>query len=506
MKAFLAVFLPLLVAYAATLWWCVERWNAPTQYFAHCWLVPLVGLFVVHQRRQQWRQVPAVRDRRGLWLLVPALVLHLAGALLMVDSWSAASLVFAVPGAAWFALGAPRLRGLWPVVWLVLFVVPMPIYVEGRVAFTLKEIAVQGGAALANGLGADIVRNGDLLQPRGLAGALYVADACGGLRSLLAMLTLAYCLAFFVGPRTWPRRVALLTLAPVLAIAANTARIAVLCLLARGWGVPFAEGTGHTVANCVEWVTLVAALLLVDARWPRGARDPAAGPAPASVARPATAGRLATAGTVLWLAALPLLGLSLYRPGGSSKARAEALPETLAGYTVVPRDAAEEARFQQNLPRWRELLGTGDFVWRRYRDAAGAMVNLVALFHDTNWKSVHPPRICIEGSGMDIEVDDLVPAGELAAGANASRIVARSRTDGWRYVTLSVFGTADWLSGDYWEFTWHHLPRALVRANLSGFLLRVESPVRPDEDTAAAEARCRQFLRALLPAAREPLR
>jgi hypothetical protein len=230
-----------------------------------------------------------------------------------------------------------------------------------------------------------------------------------------------------------------------------------------------------------------------------------AGAAPPLPAGPATT-RLVRPAVVLWTLAPLLLALSLYRPGGAARTRAEALPAAVAGYTVVERSAAEEARFQANLPRWRELLGTGDFVWRRYRAADGALVNLVALFHDTNWKSVHPPRICIEGSDMDIEVDDLVPAPWLAADVAASRIVARARQDGWRYVTLSMFGTADWLSGDYWDFTWHHLPRALLRANMSGFLLRVESPIQRGEDAAAAEARCRAFLTALVPMAREQLR
>ncbi|MBX3463446.1 MAG: exosortase/archaeosortase family protein, partial [Planctomycetes bacterium] len=265
MNARLGVFLPLLVAYAPTLRWCIDRWNAPTQYFEHCWLVPLVGAWVVWTRRARWRAAPAVVDRRGLWLLAPGLLLHLAGVLLTIDSWSAASLCLSVPGAAWLALGRARLRGLWPVLGLVAFAVPLPIYVEGRLAFVLKEVAVDAGMRLANGFGADMVRRGDLLAPRGAAEGLFVADACSGLRSLLAMATLAYCLAFFLGRPWWPRRLVLLLVAPPLAVAANVVRIAGLCLFARGFGVPFAEGAGHTLANVAEWLALLAALLLLDA-------------------------------------------------------------------------------------------------------------------------------------------------------------------------------------------------------------------------------------------------
>ena len=148
MKPFLCVFLPLLLAYVTALQWCVDRWNAPTEYFAHCWLVPLVGALVVWLRRKSWQTRPRATDLRGLWLLVPGLMMHFAGAALMIDSWSASSIVLTLPGAALLALGAARLRGLWPVLLLVLFASPMPIYVEGRMAFVLKEIAVEGWPTL----------------------------------------------------------------------------------------------------------------------------------------------------------------------------------------------------------------------------------------------------------------------------------------------------------------------------------------------------------------------
>lgn len=506
MKPFLLVFLPLLVAYATTLGWCVDRWNAPTQYFEHCWLVPAVAAVVIWSRRKVWSPQPASVDLRGLWLLVPALLLHLYGALLMIDSASAASLILAVPGAAWLALGRARLRGLWPALWLVLFVVPAPIYVEGRAAFALKEFAVQAGAWLGNLAGAGVTRAGAHLHVDGRGEALFVADACGGLRSLLAMVTLGYCLAFFVGAPTWRRRLLLLAATVPIAISANVVRIAVLCLLARWFGAPFAEGTGHTLANVAEWVADVGILLLLDALLSRGGTQ--SSPVAPAIVPPAAArgAALRRPGLSLWCAAVPLLLLSLYRPAGTDRARAARLPETVAGWTLVPRSDADQRAFEKALPRWIELLGTADFTWRRYRSADGGRIQLVALFHDSNWKSVHAPRICIEGSNMDIEVDDLVPAAWLETGGSLSRIVAKSRDDGWRYLTLSLFGTRDWSSGSYAEFSWHHMPRALLRANESGFLLRVETPIPRGESIEAAGRRCDEFLRQLVPAARELLR
>lgn len=506
MSAAAAVFVPLLVAYATTLWWVGERWSAPTQYYAHGWLLPLLGAFVAWSRRATWSKVPAAVDRRALWLLGPGLVLHGAGALLMIDSLSASSLCFTVPGAAWLALGRARLRGLWPVLWLVLFAVPPPIYVEGRVSFLLKEFAVGAGAALANAMGADVARAGSDLRLVGTDEALFVADACGGLRSLLAMVTLGYCIAFFVGAATWRRRIALLFVAVPVAVGANVVRIAALCAMARRFGVPFAEGTGHTLANVLEWFADVAVLLLVDRLASLGAAAGAPSQpvvAPAAVAAPPGGQRAPV--RALWALALPLLLLSWYRPGISAVDRAARLPHELAGYRLAPRTAEEEEHFRRDLPRWTELLGTADFLYGAYVRADGASIQLTAVFHDANWKSVHPPRICIEGSNMEIEIDDLVTAPWLDGGGTLSRIVAWGRADRRLHLTYSVFGTADWASGDYGDFTWHHAPRALLRRPQSGFLLRVETTVEPGEPADAAPKRCDAFLRELVPAARRLL-
>lgn len=509
MSAFWCVFLPLLIAYATAVQWCIDRWNAPTQYYEHCWLVPVVAAAVVWLRRKQWSTQPAQFDRGGLWLLVPALLLHLVGAALMIDSLSASSLILAIPGAAWFALGRQRLRGLWPVLWLSLFLVPAPIVVEGWLAFYLKELAVSGGAGLANLLGADLQRRGADLLLRGTDASLYVADACGGLRSLLAMTTIAWCLAFFAGPAVWWRRASLLLFAVPIAVAANVVRIAGICLFARWFGVPFAEGAGHTLANVLEWVADVGLLLLLDGLLSRRlvAAAPAVWSPPAAGAATGDRSRALRRHAVwLYAIALPLLLLSLYRPGGNSAPRAAHLPEFVAGYSLIERTSAQEAQFQQNLPRWRELLGTGDFVWRSYGTQAGDFISLVALFHDTNWKSVHAPRICIEGSDMVIEHDDVVPAPWLGEASSISRIVGRRRSDGRRFLTCSLFGTASWSSGSYSEFAWHHMPLALLRQNESGFLLRVETPMGDGEQLAAAEGRCATFLTELLPASRSLLR
>jgi EpsI family protein len=496
-RPLLLVFLPLLVAYATALKWCWDVWMLPDGYYGHGALLPGVAVLVVWLRRRQWRSAPVVPDRRGLWLLVPGLLLHLCGAALTIDSLSAASLVLALPGALLLALGRARLRGLWPVVWLVGFGVPMPLFVTGRLAFELKEFAIDAGLGLANLFGPLAGRSGAMVSIAGQAEGLVVADPCGGLRSLLAMLTIAYCLAFFVGPRRAGRRVVLMAVAAPLAVLVNVVRIAGLCWMAGWWGTGFAGGSGHEVMNVVAWVLDLGILLLLDARLSRGTSRPGPAPAPPPAGLEPAARALRVIPAVLWIAAGPLLALSLYRPAGGSAGRAEALPADLGAFAL-------QERFEINL-RYRQLLGTDDAAWRAYRAPDGASVFVVAVFHDTNWKSVHPPDICIQGSNMTIVESG---SAQVQAGGEAiqvGRILATDRGSGRPYLSLFVYGTGELSTGSYGEFFMFHAPRALLRRSNSGFLLRVESYADGVGGVDGAEIRCAGLLAGLLPAARRLL-
>lgn len=265
MTSLLAIWLPLLLAYLVALRWIVDIWLLPESYYSHGPLIPLVALWVLWQRRARWSALPSVPDPRGWALLGPGLAVHFAGAALMVDSLSAASLVLSVPGAAWLAHGPQRARVWLPAFGLLLFAVPLPLFASGALAFELKEFAVSAGTGLAQALGLQVQRDGASLTVAGQPGALLVEDPCGGLRSLLALTTLAYCFAFALAGAGRGRIVLLLVAVP-LALGLNVVRIAFLCFAASWWGVECASGTAHDWANAAVWVVALLVLLGLD-RW-----------------------------------------------------------------------------------------------------------------------------------------------------------------------------------------------------------------------------------------------
>lgn len=194
----------------------------------------------------------------------------------------------------------------------------------------------------------------------------------------------------------------------------------------------------------------------------------------------------------LWLLAPFLLWLSLYRPFTASSGRAERLPKKLGEFTM-----SSELQLGDNEYA---LLGTSDAVWRSYRTDAGDEVRIVAVFHQQNWKSVHPPHICLRGSDMTITEDGELSVPTVSGDMTVGRIISRSNRYQDDYLNLYVFGAPGFLTASYLDFFLHHAPMALLRSSVGGFLLRVEVYIDP-RDPEGSEARALRMLTAILPAA-----
>jgi EpsI family protein len=198
----------------------------------------------------------------------------------------------------------------------------------------------------------------------------------------------------------------------------------------------------------------------------------------------------------LWAAAPVLCFLQFYRPPDVGGSRAVSIASKVGEWQRKKTFALTDRMYS--------LLGTRDVLWCTYADASGAEVAFTAVFHAANWKSVHPPDVCIMGSGYTIESADAESvslAGEQKP-LRVGRIVASG--EGGRLVSYFLFGTRDFTTPSYISFFLHHVPSALLRSATEGFVLRVEC--LEGSDPEAARARCLRFLVAVLPTVQEVMR
>lgn len=232
---------------------------------SHLMLVPMVMAYLLWQR---WSTVKA--SGPGLGVLGP-LVLGLG-----IVAWEYGyrydyrvgdhiGAVLVLAGAAGCVTGDRFMLRLWPVFLLLAFMVPVPYTVRVELAMPLQRANAAAAYELLSVFGLPIVRYGSVLEINGYQ--VGVAEACNGMRSILAVLLVCYAMAFATRIRP-TARLLLLALTPAIALAANIVRL-ILTVIAYGYA---SEGFGDMVHDLLGWGTIAIAFgfvwgVIALARW-----------------------------------------------------------------------------------------------------------------------------------------------------------------------------------------------------------------------------------------------
>jgi len=264
--AAVAVFGPIL--YYMVLHWA----NQPD--YSHGFLVAPLALYFAWERRAQLRRAPVAPSWWGvlpLALGTTALAIGRLGVELMAMR---TAFVLTVIGLVLLLLGRAVFRVLaFPLLFLFLMV-PLPQSLVNVVAFPLQLVAADFAVESLHLLGIPALREGNIIH-LARSQPLFVAEACSGLRSLMALGTLAVVFAYFFRKSTAERILIVLSAIPI-AIAVNAFRVGLTGYLTNSFGAQAAEGVIHQTEGFFTF-GLALALLLVEAwllqlLWPRRKR------------------------------------------------------------------------------------------------------------------------------------------------------------------------------------------------------------------------------------------
>jgi exosortase len=250
------LFAATLLLFLPTYLWLIDAWLSDP-YYSHGPLVLIIALYLAWARRAALH-APAAPSNAGWLLILIALAAHLGATLWRAYYISALMIPLAFLGLGITLYGWRIARQfLFPLAFLILMV-PLPL--AERIGPLLEQWATMSAVVLVQLIGVAAQNIGaQVLLPNS---TFTVGIPCGGLRSAVAILTLATLLAYIVQGRAWARLAIFLAAIPI-ALAANTIRIALLFAVANVWGPDAAIKYFHDWSSPILFACAFAFIILL---------------------------------------------------------------------------------------------------------------------------------------------------------------------------------------------------------------------------------------------------
>jgi exosortase len=210
--------------------------------YSHGYLIPPLALYFAWERKKKLRNAPIQPSWWGVLPLVLGAVALAIGRLGVELMSMRVAFVLTLIGIQILLLGLPIFRILaFPLCFLFLMV-PLPQSLVNVIAFPLQLVAADLAVSSLQAFGMPVLREGNIIHlPQS---SLFVAEACSGLRSLMALGTLGIVFAYFFR-KSWLERSILIASTIPIAVIVNAFRVALTAVLTRRWGMEMTEGAVH---------------------------------------------------------------------------------------------------------------------------------------------------------------------------------------------------------------------------------------------------------------------
>jgi exosortase len=238
--------------------------------WGHAFAVPAIAAYLLYQRRDRLLAAPVKPFWPGLLPLllgIACYVFFIVG--VPTHMLQGFALVLAVFGFVLLVFGPHVMRiAIMPIAFL-LFAVTISERVMIAITFQLQLIASQGGYLLLTifgfPFGIESSVDGNIISVMDEAGVshkLNVAEACSGMRMVVAFIALGAAVAL-TQCRQWWQRVAVVLLSLPVAIALNVVRVAVLGFLTVLVDPDLATGEAHMLIGTLLLIPGLAVFLLL---------------------------------------------------------------------------------------------------------------------------------------------------------------------------------------------------------------------------------------------------
>lgn len=240
----IALYLPVLT-HAAGIWRDDEE-------LSFGFLLPPIAAGLVWLRWSALRSSPSRGAGLALVALAGGLALYVAGMRAGVHAVAGASFLPTVLGAAAYLYGPAVARLLFAPAAFVAASLSLFRGLFASLGFALQELTARSSATLASLAGLPVRRSGlDLFVGNA---HFVIAQACSGMDSLLALLSLSLLVVALAGA-SWLRRLLLLALVVPTVLVANVLRVTAVLALSQPFGTAIADGFPHQALSASVFLT-----------------------------------------------------------------------------------------------------------------------------------------------------------------------------------------------------------------------------------------------------------
>lgn len=392
------------------------------QDWGHAYAIPLIAGYLLFQRREQLLAARARVFWPGLILVVLGLVCYFFFIVAVGNHmFQGFSMILTLLGLVLLLLGPEVVRAAFMPISYLVFGVTIAEKVMLYITFPLQLIAAQGAAIMLSicgkVLGFNVDVNGSTLSIDTFSGAphdLDVAQACSGMRMVIAFVALAGAVALTQCQRWWQRAAVFLLSVPV-AVFMNVLRVAVLGLVSVEVNREMATGDAHMIIGTLLLVPGLGLFLLIVWALNKVVKEDD-GPKRALPIRLRAAGWsvLSKPAFVAVLAVLVVSSLGMHRAVSQYRIHLKKLPIYAADNRMVRDIPAKTASWvrsgidDKTSVEMEESLGTKNHVSRVYvREGPPGTKPLWLQFHAAYYTGMvdtvpHVPERCMVGGGQKL--------------------------------------------------------------------------------------------------------
>jgi len=232
-------------------WLMVQKW-IDNGNWSHGFLIPLFSAYFLHQRRERLFRAGIHRGWSN-WIGLVIVIGSIFTYFVSIYPFQAGfpkllALLATIFGTVWFCCGWPIIRITWLPILFLFFAMPIPDRMYEQLTIPMRIWASQIATVVLNFIpDMEVVANGVVIDGlyKGKPFNLSVAEACAGMRLMMAFVALGVAMAYLSDRPAWHRILLVLSTFPI-ALFCNFMRVIITGVLFVLVDPIFAQGGFHT--------------------------------------------------------------------------------------------------------------------------------------------------------------------------------------------------------------------------------------------------------------------